>query len=410
MIQKLLPKKRLVLWLVSCLAVLLIVPALIVIHPGISARASGGGGGGGSPSASIYPTQGSPGITVNINGFNYQPNVRVSIYFQTKSNGVVTAVTDTGGFFYATLAVPDTYTPGTHYYVHINSTAFSESVLFTFTKPSLQIFGQYNGNLTYGAQAQINGNGFAANETVDLTWNLGTLGVQKAGVAVGNPNGDFFSNIIMPSIPFGTQAHLIATGRISGLTASLLVHESPAIYATPYQGVIGTTVKLQGGGFGSGEHVKVLFQNQLVGTPVASLKGSFSTSFVVPATATLGYQNNGIIATGKTSGVGAQTFFDVLPNVTISPNSGFSGTFINVRGSHFTPNGYVEILWIFPNGGGSGGSGGNTLFIGSAPVNSHGTFNTTVQAPQELVSKVKYYVLVIDGPSNGSNQVPFHAL
>ncbi len=138
MIQKFLPKKRLALWLVSCLAILVLVPVVIVIHPGISAHASGGGGGGGSPSASINPTQGSPGITVNINGFNYQPNVKVNVYFQTKSNGVVTAVTDAGGFFYTSLTVPDTYTPGTHYYVHINSLSFSESVLFTFTKPSLQ--------------------------------------------------------------------------------------------------------------------------------------------------------------------------------------------------------------------------------------------------------------------------------
>ncbi len=225
-----------------------------------------------------------------------------------------------------------------------------------------------------------------------------------------DPYGNFFSNLTMPSIPFGTQAHLIATGRISGLTASLLVHESPAIYATPYQGVVGTTVKVQGGGFGSGEHVKVLFQNQLVGTPGTSVKGSFSASFVIPATAKIGYQNNGIIATGKISGVGAQTFFNVLPNVTISPNSGSSGTFINVHGAHFTPNGYVEILWVFPNGGGSGGSGGNTLFIGSSGVNKNGTFSTTVQAPQGLVSGVKYYVLVIDGATGGSNQAPFHAL
>jgi hypothetical protein len=370
MIQKILPRKRPVLWLLFCLAILVLVPAVIVIHPGTSAQASGGGGGGG-PSASIYPTQGSPGTSININGFNYSPNVKVSIYFQTRSNGVVAAVTDAGGSFYTTLKAPETYTPGRRYYVHIDSVSFSESVLFTFTKPSLQISGQYGNNPAYGAPAQVNGNGFAAGETVDLAWNLGTLGTQKAGVAVVDPYGNFYSNLTMPSIPFGTQAYLTAAGRISGLTAILLVNESPAIYATPSQGVIGTTVKLQGGGFGSGEHVNVLFQNKLVGSSLTSLKGSFSTSFVVPATAQLGYQNNGIIATGKSSGVGAQTFFNVLPNVSISPNSGFSGTIINVHGSHFTPNGFVEILWVFPNGGGSGGSGGNTQFIGSSNVNSH---------------------------------------
>ena len=105
----------------------------------------------------------------------------------------------------------------------------------------------------------------------------------------------------------------------------------------------------------------------------------------------------------------ANTFFSVEPNVYIQPNTGPSGTLITVHGIHFTPNGFVEILWVFGSSGGSGGSGGNAQFIGSANVSSHGTFTTTVTAPSGLVPGQKYFVQVIDGPSGGSNQAVFKA-
>ena len=65
-----------------------------------------------------------------------------------------------------------------------------------------------------------------------------------------------------------------------------------------------------------------------------------------------------------------------------------------------------EILWVFP---GSGGSGGNTLFLTGVSVNSHGTFFTAVNAPQGLISGTKYFVLVIDGQTGASNQLSFLA-
>ncbi len=59
------------------------------------------------------------------------------------------------------------------------------------------------------------------------------------------------------------------------------------------------------GGFGSNENVKVLFQNIVIANAHTNAKGSFTSNFAVPATAKIGFQNNGIIASGKTSGVAA---------------------------------------------------------------------------------------------------------
>jgi hypothetical protein len=406
MLKKFMPGKHRLMWFASALLILALVPAVIFIQAGRAAHASGGGGGG-SPIAQIFPTQASPGTTINITGFNYPPNVNVHIFFQTQTNGVVTAVTDQGGFFNAALKLPNTYTPGVHYFVNVNSSTLREQILFTFTKPSVSLSGQYQQQPIYGAQAFVNGSGFTANETVDLSWNLGSLGTVKAGIAAADQSGFFFSTFTMPSLPFGVQARLVAQGRISGLSANNLVNESPALYASPNQGVVGTTVALNGGGFGSNESIKIVFQNTVIAHAFTSLKGKFTTSIVVPSNAQIGYQTNGIVASGKNSGLAASAFFEVEPNISINPRTGTSGTLITVHGSHFTPNNFAEILWVFP---GSGGSGGNTLFLTGVSVNSHGTFFTAVNAPQGLISGTKYFVLVIDGQTGASNQLSFLAL
>lgn len=408
MLQRIFPRKWALMLFISGLLVLLLVPAVVFIHPGTAARASGGGGGG-SPVVTIFPTTASPGTQINVQGFNYPTSVTVKIFFQTTSNGVVTVVTDQGGFFFTPLTIPSTYVPGTKYFVHVNSSTLSVKVLFTFAKPSISIFGEYGQEPAFGSQAQVNGSGFAANETVDLTWDFGTLGKKKAGVASSDNNGFVSTTLNMPSIPFGIQAHLIATGLISGVSASTLVNEIPAVIPSPNTGTIGTTVSLIGGGFGSNEGVKILFQGKLVASPGTNVNGAFQASFIVPATAKIGFQLNDIVASGKTSGVGASATFIVEPNLSISPNQGPSGTLIKVRGSHFTPNGFATILWIFPGTGGSGGSGSNNLFLTDVPVSANGTFNVTITAPG-LVAGQTNFVQAIDDQTGASNQVKFFAV
>ena len=61
------------------------------------------------------------------------------------------------------------------------------------------------------------------------------------------------------------------------------------------------------------------------------MKGKFTTSIVVPSNAQIGYQTNGIVASGKNSGLAASAFFEVEPNISINPRTGTSGTLITVR-------------------------------------------------------------------------------
>jgi hypothetical protein len=411
MLQRLFPNKGTLALFISGLLVLLLVPALLIVHPGPSAEASGGGCFGGSPSVTIFPTTSSPGTSISVDGFCYPTNTTVKIFFQTPSNGVITTVTDQGGSFFSQLTIPSTYVPGTRYFVHVNSNTFSVKILFTFTKPSLSVFqgGPFGGggSPVFGSPAIVNGSGFAANETVDLVWNDSVSGTTKAGIVGTDANGNLFSALTMPSFPFGSKLQLVGTGRVSGVTASTLVPVTPAIIVNPTAGVIGTTVNLNGGGFGSNENVKIVFQNALVAIAHTNTKGAFAHSFVVPSTATIGFGYNNLVASGKTSGAAAVASFMVEPNLSISPNQGPAGTFITVKGSHFTPSGFVTILLVSPFLGGSGGSGGGQTFLAGFNATSNGSFNVTVHIPHRLLPGKNYFIQAIDNQSGGSNQVRF---
>ena len=414
MLQKMFAKKRTTMLFVSGLLVLFLVPALLIIRPGSEAKASGGGGGcfGGTPSINIYPTTSSPGTFINLNGSCYPTNTTVKIFFQNPTNGVVTAVTDQGGFFYSQLAIPSTYVQGTRYFVHVNTNIFSVKVLFTFTRPSLSVFGDgYNGSqFTFGSMVIVNGSGFAANETVDLVWKDSVIGTSKPIIAGADSSGSLNTTLTMPSFPYGSQLQLVATGRVSGVTASTLVHETPGVFPNPTAGVIGKTVILNGGGFGSNENVKIVFQNILVAKTHANGIGVFTTSFVVPSTAKSGFGYNAIVASGQTSGAAANASFAVEPNLSVSPNQGPAGTFIVVKGSHFTPSGPVTILLLSPFLGGSGGSGGGQTFLAGLTALPNGTFKVTVQIPLGLLPGNNYFIQAIDNQSGGSNQVKFRVL
>lgn len=397
------------LWLVVVAIVLLaLIPTFMFIRPLVGVHASGGGPCCGSPSLSVQPIPSSPGTTINIVGFNYPVNNKVFVYFQSKANGVVTAVTDGGGFFSANLTIPKTYTKGTHYYIYADSYTISMKVLFTFTKPSLSVDGSYYGSgVTYGSQTSLSINGFAANEAVKMMLDYGALGMVKVGTFATDSYGSVYVQQTLPGIPAGTRATLTATGAISGLTASTPVYENAAIALTPDFGPVGSLVQVNGGGFGSYETVQVSFQGAFQGTAKTTQKGEFALQFQVPSNASLTNFYNNVQAIGKKSGTGATTSFRVVPVVSLNPRSASVGQTVFATGSHFTPNAPVYIYLVDQNGGSSGG-GGNPL--GQTFSSSRGNINTSFGVPYGLVSGHTYLVAFVDLASGAEVTVRLHIL
>jgi hypothetical protein len=334
----------------------------------------------------------------------------VRVYFQTKANGVVSTVTDYGGFFNVNLTLPKTYTKGARYYVHADSTTYSAAVLFTFIKPSISVNGNYYyGSATYGTPSNLNGSGFAANEAVKLVLDYGAAGLTKLTTLATDNSGYLYYNLQLPSIPVGEKVTLIATGVISGLSASVPLNESPAIYDSPTYGPIGTTVQMTGGAFGSNENVKISFQSASVGLTKTDGKGVFTFQFQVPTTANLTNYYNNLQAVGTKSGVAVTTSFQVTPSVTITPNRGVAGTLITASGSHFSPNGYIYISIYSTVYGGSGGSNGGGEWLGSTTANSKGYVHVSFSVPSGLTPGLTYFISFIDEGSGSNVQVKFHA-
>lgn len=286
---------------------------------------------------------------------------------------------------------------------------FGAQVLVTFNKPSVGIGGDYNYNPTYGNPGFIYGNGFAANEAVQVSFNEGTLGLYKIGTFATDTYGNLNVGIQQfPSIPAGVKATMSATGAISKLNATTPVRENAGVSTNPTSGPAGTTVQVNGGGFGSFEHVKVTFKGATMGNTPTNKWGAFSFSFQVPTTATLTNFYNNVQAIGSKSGTAASASFMVTPTVYITPNRGPAGTVITATGSHFSPNGFVDFYLYSTTYGGSGGSNGGQS-LGYTYANANGFFRVTFAVPYGLTSGITYYITFIDESSGANTQLKFRA-
>jgi len=139
---------------------------------------------------------------------------------------------------------------------------------------------------------------------------------------------------------------------ISLLLVVILATPAQAQYVTlsPTSGTIGTTVTITGTGFTAYTVVYIYFgyyAYSYVAVATVMTGGYFSTSFVVPSTATPGLTYI-IVRDGPsyTSTALATTPFTVTARqITISPSSGYVGSTVTVSGSGFDPNSSVTIYF-----------------------------------------------------------------
>lgn len=347
-----------------------------------------------------------PGGTIMVEGGGYTPGETVKVFFQTTKNGVTTATVDSTGAFSVSLSVPIAYKKNTQYFVYANSVGGKDQskAKFFYATPSLQL--TCCSNLSYGYSFSIAGQGFVANDTINILWEFtGQKYPQKLGSVVAANDGTFKFTASALSAPYSSNHQsnvlVVATGHQDHTNASLSLYEQTSIVASPTQGPIGAKVRITGGAFGSNEMVTITLGNIQVATTTTKNDGRFVTTFIVPANAPLGGNVFYLGAIGDTSGAVASTGFFVVPNLSITPSKGPSGTVITVTGSHCTPSNLDSIYWYDPRTKGQN-------FLTHVTVSSTGDFQTTITAPANLVSGHTYDVLLVDYNSL-SNEVPFVA-
>ncbi len=337
----------------------------------------------------------------NILGGGFTAGETVKVYFQTATHGVVSATVDSTGAFSVNLTLPTTYNPATSYYVYAVSTSGTDKARtpFSFIPPGL-----YAGSYGYGnSPIQIDGYGFAVNETVNLFWNYQQTGQTQLTSVTADTYGSFFVTVTPPNTAYQGSVTVAAVGVTSHLTATSSVIQYPSISLSPAIGKPGTTVQVSGMTFGADESVSVTFQGATVATVTTQADGTFNTSFVVPAATGSGDQF--VQANGAQSGQSAGGLFSYKPTLKITPNAGTAGTTITVNGKLFSAYAQVTLFWKDS----TSGKQPQYTNLGTFYADSNGTFSATVTAPSNLVSGKTYNVPANDGVSHLWVQAAFTA-
>lgn len=362
------------------------------VYSGSSAGTKGYSGGG-------YGS-GVPGSTIHVIGGGFTAGETVKVYFQTTTNGVVSATVDATGVFTVALTLPTTYNPGVSYYVYAVSTSSKDKARapFSFTPATLYADAYVIGN----SPLQLYGYGFAVNETIKLYWNYQQTGQTQLTSVTADSYGSFFVTVTPPTTAYQGNVTIAAVGVTSHLTATSSVSQEPSISISPAIGKPGTTVQVSGVTFDTSQSVTITFGGVTVATTTTKADGTFSTSFVVPAPSNGG---NPIIIASDASGTWSSIFFSYKPTLKITPTTGSAGTMITVSGTLFSSYAPITLFWkdiTTPK---------NPKYInlGTFSTDSNGTFSATITAPSNLVSGQKYYVLANDGDSYLWVQVAFTA-
>jgi len=360
------------------------------------------------PGILLSPNTENPGGTDVVNGGGFTPGETVNVYFQNTSNGVTPATVDASGSFSVSLAVPAKYSLYNTYFVYAASTTTTDSAKarFFYTTPSIQL--ACCNAPRYGDSFTLAGQGFAAQETVKITaQNTVQTLPTVLGTATAAADGSFtFTSTMLsaPAVPStlsnGINMYMYATGMASKIKASSSFDALPNVIPTPSSAQIGQTVTLNGGGFGSKETVTLLFQGTQIATAKMDMNGAFKATITIPASAQSEAACN-LCANGNTSGVSVNAALTILPTITMSPQTGPSGTSITVNGDGLYIYDGISIYWLDPT------TNTRTWLTGFA-LNGTNSFQVTVTAPSNLTSGNTYYVQLEDG--NGMiAQLPFQA-
>jgi hypothetical protein len=352
---------------------------------------------------------GNPGGTTTVEGGGFTPGESVNVYFQHTSNGVTSAPVDASGSFSVPLSIPTTYLKNGTYFVYAASTTTSDAAKaqFFYTAPSIQL--PCCNSTDYGDSFTLNGQGFAALETVKITaQSTAQAFPTDLGTATAAADGTFTFTSTLPSGPFvpsavpdGINMYLNAVGLTSKLKANDSIDVEPNLFSTPTSGQIGQSIALIGGGFGSNETVTIQFQDAPIATAKTNSNGIFKATFAIPTSAQYEQYPCNICATGNISGANVSAAFTFVPTITMSPQSGPSGTAITVNGMGLYMYDSINIYWLNPKTNAQ-------KLLTSFGMNGNNSFQVNVKALLGLVSGHTYDVQVYDN-GNVIAQLPFQA-
>jgi hypothetical protein len=283
-----------------------------------------------SPSIVINRTSGSPGTSVTISGSGFAANENITItYDGNPIGGGISA--NSQGSWNGSFTVPASPS-GSHLvdaYGFITPASSVPGLTFIVT-PGISTSKI---SAPPGTSITVTGSGFAANENITITFDGNPAGPAIAA----NSQGSWTGSLTIPQSSSGTHS-IGAYGSTTAASAVTAVtfNISATITINPSNGPPATVITISGSGFGAGETgIIVTYDGKSVASNIlANAQGSWSTTFIVPASNSGSHSINAYGAVTQASSV-TGVIFIVNPVIKISPASGPPGVSISATGSGF---------------------------------------------------------------------------
>jgi len=276
--------------------------------------------------AGMAPSEGVVGATVTISGL-------ASGSYSIKWDGVGVKQGTLPGGGSVTFTVPDT-SGGDHTVTVDNPTGTQVLSMIFSVLPSIGISPDSG---VVGDSVTIGGKGFAVAESSIIVTYDGTN--MKTGIVAGN-TGSWETTFSLPASAKGSHT-VDASGKTTKASdvPDVTVTISPKISMTPVSGNVGTSVNINGTGFGKDEgSIQVIYDTTNAKTGLsADSKGSWNVVFVIPNSTKGGHTIDASGASTKADDVPDLTFI-VSSAVTVKPASGYVGDAITVAGCGFGGN------------------------------------------------------------------------
>ncbi|MFQ5940160.1 MAG: beta strand repeat-containing protein [Nitrososphaerales archaeon] len=246
------------------------------------------------------------------------------------------------GSFSFTINVPTTLSVGSH---TISASDGSKTELATFTVVTTAITLSPTSGIA-GSTINVTGTGFIASASLTIKFDTLALTTTPSNL-VASSSGSFSATITVPNTA-SSGVHTIEVSDSTGkkATATFNVLLSGKITLSPDAGNRGVSITVAGSDFNGNSEITIKFEGTTLNTtPIVvttTPAGTFTATIKIPVTASTGEQT--ITATDASGRIGSSIFIVATGGlITLSPDSGLSGTEVTVTGSNFNANTRVTL-------------------------------------------------------------------
>jgi len=287
-----------------------------------------------TPAITISPTSGPWGTSVSVTGSGFgatEAGITVTYDGATVASGITASA---GGTWSTTFTVPAS-SSGSHTVDAYGSTTAASSVPdTTFTLPNV-VITLGTTTAVSGTSVTVTGSGFGASETgIRVTYDGTAVATSITATIQGTWNSTFTVPTSSPgSHTVDAYGSTTAASSVPNVTFTV---PTVAISLSTTSAAPGTSVIVTGTGFAASETgITVTYDGATVATGItATVQGTWSTTFKVPASAAGSHSIDAYGATTQAANV-PQVTLVVGAGISISRSSAVSGTSVVVTGSGF---------------------------------------------------------------------------